>query len=499
MLRPKPRTSARARLRDAPHRAPEVPLPATAVRRHPRLTWWLDGPGWPAVRPLVDFAMLAVAVALTIRWPGEPVTGPRALPLGALPLLVMAALLARGMYRDRLRVSILDGIAPVFGAISIATMVIVVAELYVVDETLEVGVLVHAWALSALFVGAGRISVQALQRLGRTRWGVGRPTLIVGAGIVGQRVARRLQQLPEYGLRPVGFLDANPRGWQGPGRHAVPVLGTPADLEEIADRTAAEHVVLAFSSDSDRSYVELVKRCEDASLSVSLVPRLFDAMNDRAVYETLGGLPLLVLNATDPQGWQFTVKHGLDRALAFLMLLICGPVLLTLAVGVRLSSPGPVLFRQRRVGRDGRAFDLLKFRSMAMPRPDERYLPQTGRAPGGVEGDDRRTLIGRVLRRTSLDELPQLLNVVRGDMSLVGPRPERPEYVELFVRDIDRYDDRHRVRAGMTGWAQIHGLRGQTSLADRVEWDNWYIEHWSLGLDLKILLRTVSAVFHAAE
>ncbi len=136
---------------------------------------------------------------------------------------------------------------------------------------------------------------------------------------------------------------------------------------------------------------------------------------------------------------------------------------------------------------------------MAMPREPERYRPGAGQAPGGIEGDDRRTWIGRFMRRTSLDELPQLLNVVRGEMSLVGPRPERPDYVELFVRDIDRYDERHRVRAGMTGWAQIHGLRGQTSLADRVEWDNWYIEHWSLALDLKILARTFTAALRAAE
>jgi lipopolysaccharide/colanic/teichoic acid biosynthesis glycosyltransferase len=171
-----------------------------------------------------------------------------------------------------------------------------------------------------------------------------------------------------------------------------------------------------------------------------------------------------------------------------------------IALAVRVSSPGPVVFRQRRVGRDGTVFDLFKFRSMRMPEPaSEGFQPGADSAPGGVEGTDRRTLIGRFLRRTSLDELPQFFNVLLGDMSLVGPRPERPEFVELFETDIRRYGDRHRVKSGVTGWAQVHGLRGQTSLSDRVEWDNYYIEHWTLGLDFKILAMTMLVVLRPAE
>jgi len=177
---------------------------------------------------------------------------------------------------------------------------------------------------------------------------------------------------------------------------------------------------------------------------------------------------------------------------------------------VRVSSRGPVLFRQRRIGRDGKVFDLYKFRSMHLSRQEEvalndddttafEFLLGGDTAPGGVEGNDRRTPIGRLLRRSSLDELPQLLNVLRGEMSLIGPRPERPEFVELFNQDIIRYDDRHRVKSGITGWAQVHGLRGQTSLAERIEWDNSYIAHWSLGLDLKILALTPAALFRNAE
>src|SRR5262249_12990523 len=161
--------------------------------------------------------------------------------------------------------------------------------------------------------------------------------------------------------------------------------------------------------------------------------------NDRFQYESLGGLPLLALRTTDPKGWQFAVKHAFDRVCAALLLLLCAPLLALIAIGVRIDSPGPIVFRQRRVGLDGHEFDGFKVRSMRMPGADEEFRPRRGAAPGGVEGSDRRTRVGRWLRRTSLDELPQLFNVLRGDMSLVGPRPERPEFVDMFQRDLDRY------------------------------------------------------------
>ena len=172
------------------------------------------------------------------------------------------------------------------------------------------------------------------------------------------------------------------------------------------------------------------------------------------------------------------------------------------AVAILFSLGRPIFFRQVRVGRDGRPFEMLKFRSMlepagAEPAVEVELAPDT--APGGVEGDDRRTRIGAFVRRTSLDELPQLLNVVKGEMSLVGPRPERPEFVGLFEESIYRYTDRHRVKAGITGWAQVNGLRGKTSLADRVEWDNYYIENWSLWLDVKIALMTALAVVRSSR
>jgi exopolysaccharide biosynthesis polyprenyl glycosylphosphotransferase len=226
------------------------------------------------------------------------------------------------------------------------------------------------------------------------------------------------------------------------------------------------------------------------------VPRLFESINERAIFDHVGGLPLISLRPTNPRGWQFAIKHALDRSFAALALAVMAPLMASLALAVRLTSVGPVLFRQRRVGRDGRPFDLLKFRTMSEPDPTRElgFELREGCAPGGIEGDDRRTTVGRWLRSTSMDELPQLINVIRGEMSLVGPRPERPEFVERFVGEVDRYQDRLRVKSGITGWAQVNGLRGQTSIADRVEWDNYYIQNWSLRLDLKILALTVAEV-----
>jgi exopolysaccharide biosynthesis polyprenyl glycosylphosphotransferase len=333
--------------------------------------------------------------------------------------------------------------------------------------------------------------------------------LIMGAGVIGAQVARRLESHPEYGLVPIGFLDEDPRSVAEVGGRDVPVLGTVEDLDETVERTGVRRLIVAFSSVTDARVSRLIQRCQELGMEVSVVPRMFDTINDRVGYDTVGGLPLLSFAAVDPDGMQFAIKHALDRVLALALLVVCSPVILCAAVVVRLSSPGPAFFRQRRVGRDGKVFDFYKFRSMRVAQGSAQegeqgtgaldFLLSGDVAPGGVEGEDRRTTVGRFLRSTSLDELPQLFNVLRGDMSLVGPRPERPEFVELFRQDIIRYGDRHRVKSGITGWAQVHGLRGQTSLAERVEWDNYYIAHWSLGLDLKILALTLVALFRNAE
>ncbi len=490
------------------HEAPWPRAARGAVFRGP-LQWALEGYGWGVVRRTVDFLVLCVAVVVALRGLSH-VTALSAgqAPLLAMPLLVTALFQLRGVYRTRLRALVLDGLVPVLSAVSVGAMAVAVLGVFANGAVPNQSDWLRAWLFSMIGVALGRAGLSALQRWARANRLVGKPVLIMGAGMIGAQVARRLDAHPEYGLTPIGFLDEDPRSVAEVGGRDVPILGTAEDLEATVERTGVKHLIVAFSSVADARVSRLIQHCHELGVVVSVVPRMFDTINDRVGYDTVGGLPLMSFRGVDPKGVQFAVKHALDRVLALILLVALSPLLALTALAVRLSSPGAILFRQRRVGRDGKVFDFYKFRSMREPVSEPLAAEGTNAldfllagdiAPGGVEGEDRRTPIGRLLRSSSLDELPQLFNVLRGDMSLVGPRPERPEFVELFRQDIVRYGDRHRVKSGITGWAQVHGLRGQTSLAERVEWDNYYIANWSLGLDLKILALTFRALFRNAE
>jgi exopolysaccharide biosynthesis polyprenyl glycosylphosphotransferase len=460
-----------------------------------------QGPGWTALRLALDSVLLVLGCAAAIVGaPAMQADAPGAGLIWLLPPLTIALLAVWGFYGDRAVLRLLDGIPQVVAATALPAIALI-AGAALLDPSAEPAPLVaRAWLFGTIYVIGGRVLLTWTQRRARRARLIAKPTLIVGAGVIGSLVERRLLASPELGLLPVGYLDPDPPPATMVPDRSMPVLGQPTDLGRVVAETGARHVVLGFSTAPDRLLIPFVRECEARGLEMSLVPRLFESVNVRIALNHLGGLPLFGLNTIDPQGWQFTIKHVLDRVAAALSLLLLSPLLLCLAVAVRLSSPGPVFFRQRRIGRDGCEFDMLKFRSMreepeAAGTPDNVLTLPVDRGPGGIEGADRRTDVGAFMRRTSIDELPQLINVLRGDMSLVGPRPERPEFVELFGGRIDRYKDRHRVKSGVTGWAQVHGLRGQTSLRDRVEWDNYYIENWSLSLDLKILLLTIGAIF----
>ena len=276
-------------------------------------------------------------------------------------------------------------------------------------------------------------------------------------------------------------------------------------------------MIVAFSAVADARVSRLLRHCHELGIEVSVVPRMFDTINNRVGYDTVGGLPLMSFTIVNPRGWQHSIKYALDRVFATAMLLLLSPLLATIALAIKLTSRGPLFFRQPRVGLDGREFEMFKFRTMRGSPEEhgesdagwaERIVGAGGFDDAGVDGrengasapeHDRRTVFGRLLRRLSIDELPQLWNVLIGDMSLIGPRPERASYVRQFEGVVQRYGDRHRVKSGITGWAQVHGLRGQTSLDERVEWDNYYIAHWSLGLDIKILALTAVALLRRSE
>ncbi len=414
--------------------------------------------------------------------------------MAVFPLLVVALLWTRRMYASRLSLRTLEDLRSILFATSIAAMsivtvrVLVEADLAAADET------VRLWAFAAVFLVGGRALLSWSEVAARRRGETLRPTLIVGAGHVGRLTAKRLIAHPELGLRPVGFLDKDPID-AGSDDVAPPVLGASWDLERVVRDHGIEQVIVTFSKAPHEVLLRLARSCEELGVRIAFVPRLFDRMTERIHVDHVVGLPLLSARITDPKGSEFAVKHALDRVIAALGLICLAPVLAAVAVGVLISLGRPIFFRQTRIGRDGRTFDMLKFRSMRAADGPTRFELSPDTAPGGVEGVDLRTRLGDFLRRTSLDELPQLINVLRNEMSLVGPRPERPEFVGLFGDAINRYDDRHRVRAGITGWAQVNGLRGKTSISERVELDNYYVQNWSLWLDVKIVLMTLVAVF----
>jgi exopolysaccharide biosynthesis polyprenyl glycosylphosphotransferase len=395
----------------------------------------------------------------------------------------------------------------VFAASALATMS-VGALAMVVSHRAGAGdaVIVH-WLAATALLGAGRVAVYQAQRVVR-QTGELSATLIVGAGVVGHTVAKRLIEDTSTGLMPIGFLDKDPMLTLEERTlrelPELPVLGASWDLEEVIARHHVEHVIIAFSTAPTPVLLDLVRRCWAQGVTVMLVPRLFEIEGRRMHVEHLGALPLIGVRTTNPRSWQFTVKYALDRIVAGAVITLLAPLYLAISAAVLVAMGRPIFFRQRRVGLDGKAFDMLKFRTMR-GTPDlagEADAAWAARALGATRLDaettpsshDRRTPVGSLLRAFSLDELPQLWNVLRGDMSLIGPRPERAHYVDQFQDLVYRYPDRHRVKSGLTGWAQVNGLRGETSLSDRIEWDNFYIENWSPWLDLRIVIKTIPAL-----
>jgi exopolysaccharide biosynthesis polyprenyl glycosylphosphotransferase len=454
---------------------------------------------WARVHLVAEAVMLCAAASIALLVYGSAADRADRWLAAVFPAVTLGLLCAFRDTDERLRLSALDAVAHLLGVISVSAVAIVAVG-SIIDSDHPVTFAVRLWLLAVGAVALARIALMSYRRYALANRAAATPTLIVGAGVVGSRLASRLFTDPGYGLRPVGFLDPAPMPRRDHERiPTVPVLGAPTGLTEAIARTGARHVILAFTTEPDRVLVDKVKECQALGIEVSLVPRMYEAINQRVALDHVGGLPLLSLRRTDPRSWQFGIKHALDRLVSGVALLLLAPLMAVIAAAVRLSSPGPVLFRQRRVGRDGREFELLKFRTMRRAAAADGFIPPEGCAPGGVEGSDRRTPLGRWLRGTSLDELPQLLNVLRGQMSLVGPRPERPEFVARFNTEIDHYSDRHRVKSGITGWAQVNGLRGQTSIADRVEWDNYYIENWSLGFDLRIVVLTIAEVLRLRD
>ncbi len=390
-------------------------------------------------------------------------------------VLVPAWLALLGSYRPRIAPSVQADLVPLLGAL--ACPMLVLAWIH----TPSAVNLLHGVPVATGFVLIGRLVSYRLRRWARARTTDAEPTLIVGSGMLGCKIARVLLDHPEYGMQPVGFIDGFPDDETLP----LPVVGNIDTFDEVVRRVGAVRVIVAFGANRETELVEVLRASAEAHVEVHIIPRLFElgVTPSGPDADIVWGFPLQHARRAALRSPAWRTKRMVDIVVSGAVLMLFSPILAAVAVAVRLSGTGPILFRQNRLGQRGEVVEIYKFRSM---RPnadsDTRW---------GDLADERVTTIGRLLRATLMDELPQMVNVFKGDMSLVGPRPERPHFASRFNQQIFRYRDRLRVPVGLTGWAQIHGLRGDTSIEERARFDNYYIEHWSLWFDLVIIARTV--------
>ncbi|MEN9724099.1 MAG: hypothetical protein RJB38_2085 [Pseudomonadota bacterium] len=340
--------------------------------------------------------------------------------------------------------------------------------------------------LGALGLGLGRLTVRNLFRSRRLKGlGVTR-TLLVGEGPSAELILGRLLRFPELGLQVVGrLISGNSPEPTSREFASIAVLGTFAELARILKDQQIEELIIALPRSQSDWLDRLLRQVRDETVDIRVIPDLHEYVTLGCLIEDFEGLPVVGLNESPLMGWSAKFKRLTDIVLSGFALIFLSPLLALIALAIRVTSPGPIFYRQERMGIDGSTFDMLKFRSMRVDAED---------LSGPVwarQNDNRRTVLGSFLRSTSLDELPQFWNVLKGDMSLVGPRPERPVFVEKFRNEIPGYMLRHKVKAGITGWAQVNGWRGDTSLEKRIECDLYYIRHWSFWMDVKILWLTV--------
>jgi Undecaprenyl-phosphate glucose phosphotransferase len=402
--------------------------------------------------------------------------------IGILPLTFFA-MRSRGLYLPQRTGSLIREVGGVIGAV-VVTVVILLAADAALRTWLSRAVIglfaVLAAGSIATFRIAGRGFLGHLRRKGYNL----RYLMVVGAGDLAAETIDSIHSHPEAGLRVVGVLSGNPAA-TGQTIQGVRVVGDYGSVKQQLRARRVDQVVIAMPKEDSGSLEKMLAELDDEIVTVRLIPDLLHVMTLRSSVEDLDGLPVINLRESPMVGWAGIQKRVFDVAASSVALLVAGPAMALIAVALWATSGRPILFSQERMGLDGRVFRMLKFRSMPTDAESETG-PVWAKA-----GDARPTPLGSLLRKTSLDELPQLLNVLRGDMSLVGPRPERPVFIEEFRREIPGYMLRHKVKSGLTGWAQVHGWRGNTSLHERVEHDIYYIQNWTLGLDLRILLLTL--------
>lgn len=407
-----------------------------------------------------------------------------------VPLLVIIILVCgavfnfAGFYRAK-RLSLLSReVFDITKAITISILIFVFLTYFFKEYRYSRLTILYFWFLSIFFVSFSRfLSRKFLRNLRRRGYNL-RYVLIIGEGELGQKLLQSFHSHPELGLKAIGFLsDSKEKVGQIMG--GIKVIGTYDDLHQIIKDGGIDQIFISIPFHLHERIKDILTSLRNELVNIKVVSDLYDFVTLRGGVEELDGLPIINIQDTPLHGWGKIAKRTLDAALSFMGILILSPLMLVISVLIKLTSHGPVFFKQERMGFDGTIFKMLKFRSMIVDA--ERDTGSVWAKPN----DPRRTPIGKVLRKTSLDELPQLFNVLKGEMSLVGPRPERPELIEQFKYEIPKYMLRHKIKAGMTGWAQVNGWRGNTSIEKRIEHDLHYIENWSISFDLQILFLTI--------
>jgi exopolysaccharide biosynthesis polyprenyl glycosylphosphotransferase len=437
---------------------------------------------------------LVVADLCALSLPAYWLGGPSA-PAAAYVAVTVVLLAMAGAYRLRITLSALHESPHYVPRLGFALLLIAPFAL-----SGDAGSLLPLQALLSLpMLVVGRTAGYAAIRWARRRGLVGEATLVLGGGKLGMDLLTTIDEHPEFGLRTVGFLSD---GAQLDDREP---LGTLADVDSVLDGHSVRKVIVAYGTTREAELVGLVRSAALRDVEVYVVPRFFDVGMTAGgpEVEDLWGIPLHRVRRAALRRGVWRVKRLMDIVVAGTALVVLSPLLAVVALAVRISSPGPVLFRQIRTGQCGEEIAILKFRSLRVAERQPTDVEPSGTTRNTmharrVDVERRATPIGAILRRSSLDELPQLWNILRGDMSLVGPRPEECGYAAKFADSVYGYQDRHRLAVGLTGWAQVHGLRGDTSIEERARFDNHYIEHWSLWKDLVILARTVTAVLRQA-
>jgi exopolysaccharide biosynthesis polyprenyl glycosylphosphotransferase len=408
-------------------------------------------------------------------------------------VLLISVYATGGLYRSRLSPSLLDDLPQLSGRLLVVLALTMTGQLTLNqlrwDAELVDWKLLIAAAVTGFVSICLRTTAYGLVRYARRTGRIAHRTLILGAGRVGTYLAESLSQHPAYGLQPIGFLDVDPPRSGVSASHRI--LGRPEQLVEVLLDHQVRNVIVAFGSMRESEMVDIIRTCDRLHCEIFVVPRLFELHHVGGDMDTAWGMPLIRLRRAAYRSRAWQIKRAIDIFFSGLALLLLSPLMLLVALAVRLEGGPGILFRQERVGVDGQHFSLMKFRSL---KPVDETESATN---WNIALDDRLGPVGKFLRRSSIDELPQLLNILRGDMSLVGPRPERPHFVATFRSQHPHYVARHRVPCGLTGLAQVNGLRGDTSIAERARFDNYYIENWSLWLDIKILLRTAMSVVRA--